>query len=90
MAHRHKAETERIGAYTGGITEPDGTQEPRAHGGIRVHETCACGATRTTNRNQGYRESTGWVVRRGDPVDETEAARAIRHGSDCATCEATD
>lgn len=60
MAHRHKAATEYVGAYTGGITDPVRGQEPRAHGGIRVVETCKCGATRTTNKNQGWSESTGW------------------------------
>jgi hypothetical protein len=32
----------------------------KAHGGVSIVETCACGAQRRTNANQGYEEVGRW------------------------------
>jgi len=44
-------------------------EEPRAHGGVQITERCAdCGAERTVNANQGFREEGPW---------ETQAYRRL-------------
>ena len=44
-------------------------EEPRAHGGVRLVEKCSeCGAERTVNANQGFREEGNW---------ETQADRRL-------------
>lgn len=60
--HRHKADHEETRSYTGGVAVKSVQVEPRAAGGICMVEFCACGAKRRTNRNQGYRETSGWVT----------------------------
>jgi hypothetical protein len=60
--HRHTTKTSRIQGYTGGVATPGRRQDPRAAGAICEVETCSCGAERRTNKNQGHRETSGWVV----------------------------
>jgi hypothetical protein len=71
--HRHHPEIERTVGYSGGVARVSAAtgkplagsshQEPSAAGGICIVQTCACGAIRRTNRNQGWRETSGWVAR---------------------------
>jgi len=63
--HKHTAKAEETLAYMGGVANyPRTHQEPRAAGGICIVETCACGEVRRTNRNQGHRETSGWLKAR--------------------------
>ena len=64
MAHHHKVKTSIDRGFNGPVTtETDGryAQNPAAHGNITRIDACACGATRRTNINQGYREYGRWV-----------------------------
>lgn len=57
----HKAVRETVRGYTGGVAvHLYKEQEPRAAGGITLHQTCACGAERRVNENAGYQELGVW------------------------------
>lgn len=36
--------------------------DARAHGGITTIEHCRCTAIRRTNSNQGFSETSGWMI----------------------------
>src|SRR3990172_12238020 len=59
-AHRHRVIERREQGFGGAIKQPDGTQNPSAHGCILLIETCRCGAERHTNINNQHSESSGW------------------------------
>ena len=58
MAHRHKTKTCEIYGYSGSIV--GAREERRAHGGVRIVDRCACGATRATNSTGKFREQGPW------------------------------
>lgn len=63
---RHKAKTTVTVGYRGPVG-PYWRQNPQAHGGVCIVETCACGARRETNSTGGdRRETTGWQQREDD------------------------
>lgn len=66
IMHKHRAQTATTTAYTGPVARKlaDGTfaPEPRAHGGVRYTERCACGAERAINASGGYMECGQWTV----------------------------
>jgi hypothetical protein len=58
MAHRHKAEISQIYGYSGPIV--GAREERRAHGGVRIVDCCACGATRACNSTGKFLEPGPW------------------------------
>lgn len=60
-AHRgsHKAISEVTRGFTGCVAAAD--CDPRAHGGVSIHDTCSCGATRVCNVNQTWGEESEWA-----------------------------
>jgi hypothetical protein len=59
MSHAHRVKTES-GPLP--FLGPVGRRENRrAHGGHRVIQRCACGASREVNRNAGTEERGPWV-----------------------------
>ncbi len=61
MSHRHRAKTSVTVGYRGPVG-PHWQQNQKAHGGVCIVETCACGARRETNSTGGKdrQETTGW------------------------------
>ena len=56
--HTHRPEASRDEAFGGPVSR---RQNRAAHGNITRVDTCRCGATRHTNRNQGHIERGEWV-----------------------------
>lgn len=52
MNHQHEANREKTTPFTGPVGPPD-KQDPQAHGGVCIVETCRCGAERRVNSNAG-------------------------------------
>ncbi len=60
--HKRSVKSETIRAYTGGAGTARTGQNPAAAGGICLHQTCACGATRKVNQNGRHAERGEWTV----------------------------
>jgi hypothetical protein len=58
MAHRHKTKNSQIYGYSGPIV--GAREERRAHGGVRIVDYCACGATRACNSTGNFLEQGPW------------------------------
>jgi hypothetical protein len=63
MPHRHRKKTSVTHGYTAPIRGAE--YNPRAHGGVRITQTCSCGATRHIN-------STGTDPKRNQEVGPWE------------------
>ena len=61
--HNHRPDPKKttVAGFAGPI--PGARENRRAHGNIRIRETCRCGATRLTNRNAGD-ERGPWIPAR--------------------------
>lgn len=66
MSHQHRAiqGEQETTTYRGPVAE---IQDRAAHGGVRIVDRCACGATRETNRNQGHVERGLWRGPEAEP-----------------------
>lgn len=58
--HRHKAIARTTSCFSA-CAAPSRCNQA-AHGGLRVIERCACGATRTSNRNGRHAEDGRWQI----------------------------
>ncbi len=56
--HRHRPVKSAIRPFFGPVST---TPTRAAHGGICIHETCICGATRRQNRNGRHLERGVWI-----------------------------
>lgn len=59
MAHVHRAAQQSEKPFTGPVRQF--YQNPKAHGWMTLHQTCACGATRRINRNGTHTERGIWI-----------------------------
>ena len=55
--HRHRPERTTERPFSGPVSE---RENPRAHGGVCLVETCSCGAERRLNSNAGALERGKW------------------------------
>ncbi len=63
--HTHRMSRSRDRGFSGPVRQPENRA---AHGGICVIDTCACGATRHTNRNGLHVERGAWREREENEV----------------------
>ena len=59
MTHKHRPSSRRTVPFAGAVNTS--RPNPRAHGNVTEIATCRCGATRRTNRNQGWVEYGEWA-----------------------------
>jgi hypothetical protein len=76
MNCQHTETSTRIMPFFGPVSRDE---NPSAHGGVCIVETCACGSMRKMNLNNGHREAGSWFV---DPKHEERAV--LRRSLDTA------
>jgi hypothetical protein len=58
--HKHRTEFIIDRGWSGCVVAT--LHDSAAHGATTAEEHCRCGARRVSERNQGYRSSTGWIA----------------------------
>lgn len=58
--HRHRAARRGRACGFAGPVRDAARRNPKAHGGVRYFETCACGAVKVVNRNGSHAEHGQW------------------------------